>query len=95
MLCVGRGPKHKAIVVLGRDDQSLHPRFLGYTRPLPRIKCSRSKLAGLLIPKTPLPIGEAIHVEMHKAVVLQLLPGQLTGFRNGIHWSRRGRLCKG
>ena len=95
MLCVGRGPKHKAIVVLGRNNQSLHPRLLGHTRPLSRIECCRRKLAGLLIPKTPLPIGEGIHVEMHKAVVLQVLPGQLTRLRNGIHWSRRSGLCKG
>ena len=95
MLRVGRGPKHKAIVVLGRDDQSLHPRLLGHSRPLSRIQCGRSKLAGLLIPKTPLPIREGIHVEMYKAVVLQLLPGQLTGFRNGINRGRRSGLCKG
>ena len=95
MLRIGRGPKHKAIVVLGRDDQSLHPSLLGHTCPLPSIECAWRKLAGLLIPKAPLPIGEGIHVEMHKAIVLQLLPDQLPGLRNGIHWSWRGRLSKG
>ena len=94
VFCVGRWPKHKAIVVLGGDDEAFHACFFGDAGPLPCIQGTRSKLARLLIAKAPLPIGEGVHVEMHKAIVLQVLPGDLSRLRNGIYWSGRSSLCK-
>ena len=94
VLRVGRWPKHKAIVVFGRDDEAFHACFFGHTRPLPCIQSARGKLARLLVSKAPLPIREGVHVEMHKAIVLQVLPGDLSRLRNRVYWSGRSSLCK-
>jgi len=63
--------------MFGGDDDHLQARFAADPGPLARVKGRRIEEGGLLVPFTPLAIGEGIDAEMGKGDGLELLPGVL------------------
>ena len=73
----GRRPEAEPVVVLGRDDERLHPGVLDHPDPLPGVEGGRVEELGILRPLAPFAVGEGVHPEMGEGDELAGLPGRL------------------
>src|SRR5690606_35402625 len=87
-------PEAKPIVMLGRNDNSLHTGLLRDPRPLPRIQGAGSEYLRILVTVPPFQIRERIRPEMDEHIVFHLQPGHLlrAGDRQPFDMGDSGRL---
>ena len=75
-------PQAESVVMLPCDDNTLHPRSLCRTRPLPAVKVCRGEHICVLLAASPFHISKCIRAEMHEHIRLHFLPFQLAGRRH-------------
>ena len=90
---IGRGPQAEAVVVLGRQHDSLHAGSLERADPLVAVQVGRGECRGGRIAVAPLHVVEGVESVMDKGIGLELLPGNLPGI--GQRTDRCGRLHAG
>ena len=79
-------------MVLGRQDDSLHPRGLDRAGPLLAVERRGIEQLRVGVAVTPLPVVERVGPEMHEGVGFQLLPGHLARLGHGQDGGRSGFL---
>ena len=84
------GPQAKAVVVFGRQDETLHPGLFGCRNDLVGVEGGRVEDLLVLIAIAPFLVGEGVHGEMQEAIELHLVPAKLplSGHRAERLWRR-------
>ncbi len=82
----GGRPQAEPVVVLGGQDEELHPGSLEDLHPLARVEVGRVEECRRFLAVAPFPIGEGVHAEMREGDELAGLPLELVP---GRHDARR------
>jgi hypothetical protein len=81
-------------VVLGGQDDAFHAGLFGHAGPLAAIQGGRVERVGRFLTVSPLLVSKGVHVEVNEGIILQFLPVELLGRRQGPYRSRRFYLLR-
>ena len=97
MLGIVTRPKAEAVVVFGRQDETLHSGLLGHRDNLIGVEGGRVEDLLVLVAITPFLVGEGVHGEVQEAIEFHLVPAKLPlgGHRTERLWRWNGVAPRG